>query len=258
MTLSPLFLRTAGVACGALWLAGCAAPQSSDEPPPVVDSTGATAVADERPAGEVAASEPAPLLPSLFFPGSAEQFVGWHCQPAQDLVSAYADDELRLWSRQGAYRLAPAVVASGARFTVDDISFWNRGDEALVESDNGRLDCQQDLSRSAMTRADRPGVMFHGRGNEPGWIVSLDHDAPRLSLLLDYGEREMRLPYRVTVMDNANGRVRLVSGAAEQPFLLELEARACFDDMKGDPFPVRVTLTLDGQTYRGCGQGIAP
>ena len=259
MTLSPSFTRVAGIACGALWLAGCAASPSGDTAPPaVVDSTGATAVADERPAAEVAAIEPAPLLPSLFFPGGAEQLVGWRCQPAQDLVSAHGDDELRLWSRQGAYRLAPAVVASGARYTVDDLSFWNKGDEALVESDNGRLDCQQDLTRSAMTRTDRPGVMFHGRGNEPGWIVSLDHDTPRLSLLLDYGERELRLPYRVTEMDNANGRVQLASGDAEQPFLLELEARACFDDMKGDPFPVRVTLTLDGQTYRGCGQGIAP
>lgn len=242
MTLcGPFSLRPALLAAASLLLVGC----------------GATPVDGPRPgAGQVAST--APLLPSLLFPGGAERFEAWRCTPQQDLVTAFGERELRLWSAHGAYRLAPAVVASGARYQQGDLSFWNKGGDAVVESANGRLDCSADMARSPLTREQRPGVMFHGRGNEPGWHVNLAHDAPELTLTLDYGARELTLPYRVTAMDNAQGRVSLGSGLTDQPFELWLEARACFDDMSGEPFPARVTLTIDGETLRGCGQGIAP
>ncbi|MDR9440366.1 MAG: C-type lysozyme, inhibitor, partial [Halomonas sp.] len=94
--------------------------------------------------------------------------------------------------------------------------------------------------------------------NEPGWIVNLANDRPQATLVLDYGKREMTLPYRVTTLDNAEGRMILASGRADTPFELRLEARACFDSMSGQPFPARVTLSIGGEQYRGCGQGIAP
>jgi len=237
----------------ALGLAGCAAPGEAP-PPEVREAQPSPSPVDD---GAVAAPT-APLLPSLLFPGRAEAFQAWRCTPAQDLVSAVANEELRLWSAHGAYRLAPAVVASGARYQQGDLSFWTKGNAAMVESANGRLDCTADTTRRILTRRQRPGVMFHGRGNEPGWAVSLAHDVPELSLVLDYGERTLTLPYRVTEMDNAGGRVALASGRADHPFTLALEARACFDSMSGKPFPARVTLTIEGETYRGCGQGIAP
>ncbi len=59
-------------------------------------------------------------------------------------------------------------------------------------------------------------------------------------------------------MDNEAGRVVLASGRGDTPFELRIEAGACFDDMSGEPFPARVTLSVDGEQYRGCGQGIAP
>ncbi|SDK78422.1 COG3650 family protein [Billgrantia gudaonensis] len=234
-------------------VAGCAATPDEASEPEVSESRTGT-LPDET----SVVPPKAPLMPSLFFPGGADAFQAWRCTPAQDLVSAVDEKALRLWSAHGAYRLFPAVVASGSRYQQGDLSFWAKGDEAMVESANGRLDCTADMTRSALTRSQRPGVMFHGRGNEPGWTVSLANDAPELSMVLDYGERELALPYRVVEMDNAGGRMKLASGRADRPFSLELEARACFDSMSGKPFPARVTLTIDDETYRGCGQGIAP
>ncbi|MFQ3789959.1 MliC family protein [Halomonas sp. A29] len=242
MTLRFTFsLRPVLLVAGSLLLSGCAA-TPIDGPRP-----GASQVANT-----------APLMPSMLFPGGAESFEAWRCTPEQDLVTAFGERELRLWSAHGAYRLTPAVVASGARYQQGDLSFWNKGGDAVVESANGQLECGAAMARPALTREQRPGVMFHGRGNEPGWNVNLAHDTPELKLVLDYGAREMTLPYRVTGMDNANGRVTLASAQPDQPFELRLEARACFDDMSGEPFPARVTLTIEGQTFRGCGQGIAP
>lgn len=200
----------------------------------------------------------APLLPSTLFPGEAEAFTAWRCTPDQALVTAAGEEELRLWSAHGAWRLAPAVVASGARFEQGELSFWNKGEGAVVESPRGRLECQARLRRQALTRKQRPGVMFHARGNEPGWMASLAHDRPEVTLTLDYGNREQTLPYRVTTLDNEAGRVILASGRGDTPFTLRIEAGACLDDMSGEPFPARVTLSVDGEQYRGCGQGIAP
>ncbi|WP_141321672.1 MliC family protein [Halomonas halmophila] len=239
----------------ALGLAGCAAaPSSSEAPsPPSVDSGDAsseTSSADQ--------ASKAPLLPSALFPGEAERFVGWQCEPDQSLVTAHGEDTLRLWSAHGAYRLDPAVVASGARYQQGDLSFWSKGSEATVESQYGRLKCQQNMRHRALTRESHPGVMFQARGNEPGWMIELANDKPRISMSLDYGERQVNLPYQVKALDNDAGRVVLTSGQAARPFELRIEAGACFDDMSGQPWPARVTLEVNDEVYRGCGQGIAP
>lgn len=247
----PLAIRCLVPLAAGLLLAGCAVSPSESASSPEVADRG-----DSKSKKVVAPT--APLMPSAFFAGDAEAFVAWRCTPAQDLVTAYGDDELRLWSAHGAWRLAPAVVASGARYQQGELSVWDKGEEAVVEGPRGRLDCTRDMTREAMTRQDRPGVMFHARGQEPGWTLSLPSDLPELDLLLDYGERQLTLPYRVTALDNTEGRMQLASGRADTPFELHLEAGACFDSMSGEPFPTRVTLSIDGETYRGCGQGIAP
>lgn len=205
------------------------------------------------------AMETAPLLPSAFFPGSAARFEGWRCEPAsQHLVTAFNDETLRLWSLHGAWRLPQAVVASGARYQEGDISFWQRGEKAQVETPRGQLQCERAISREALTREDHPGVMLFGRGNEPGWSVALSSTTPTLTLTTDYGEQTQTLPYMVSVMDNDAGRVVLENANAGRFFRLRVEAGACFDSMSGKPFPARVTLSLDGEQYSGCGQGIAP
>lgn len=235
-------------------LTGCAVTPGGATTGPEVDERGAS----PREEGTPEAQPTAPLMPSLFFPGKARSFTAWRCTPAQDLITAATEEELRLWSAHGAYRLLPAVVASGARYQQGELSVWNKGDEAVVESGRGRLECTRDLSQEALTRRQRPGTMFHARGNEPGWVVNLASDRPEATLLLDYGEREMTLPYRVSTLDNEEARMILVSGRADTPFALRLEAKACFDSMSGQPFPAQVTLNIDGEQYRGCGQGIAP
>ncbi|MDN6179390.1 MAG: MliC family protein [Halomonas subglaciescola] len=208
--------------------------------------------------GESAVSS-APLLPPMLFPGEAGRFEAWRCTPAkQNLVTAFGDEALRLWSLHGAWRLPQAVVASGARYQDGELSFWNRGDKAQVETPRGQLQCQAGQQRAARTRDDHPGVMFVAHGNEPGWTVELEAHAPTLTLSTDYGETTETLPYMMSVMDNAAGRVVLENADAARFFRVRIESGACFDDMSGNPHPARVTLSIDGDQYSGCGEGIAP
>lgn len=232
-------------AAGALLvMGGCAATSSSP-----ATSSASQASSDNR----------APFFPSALFPGSAQRFDAWHCSPAQQhLVTATNANDLRLWSLHGAWRLPQAVVASGARYQDGEISFWNRGEKALVETPRGQLQCSLAGQRAALTRDDKPGVMFFARGNEPGWSVALAHDTPTLTMQTNYGEESLQLPYMVSVMDNEAGRVVLESADVAPFYRVRIDAGACFDSMSGEPFPARVTLTYGGEQYSGCGQGIAP
>ncbi|MFG6668325.1 MliC family protein [Halomonas sp. HNIBRBA4712] len=227
-------------------LAGCAASQGANgESPP--------GLSPQTPADNVA-----PLLPSALFPGSANAFRAWHCQPAnQHLISADNGQALRLWSLHGAWRLPQAVVASGARYQDGEISFWERGETARVETPRGQLACQAAGTRPAMTRTENPGVMFKGEGDAPRWQVTLAHDTPTLTL--DIGSQPpARFPYMISVLDNQAGRVVLESGDVEPFFRLRIDAGACFARGSEAPYPARVTLTYQGEQYSGCGQGIAP
>lgn len=220
--------------------------------------TGCATAPGAGPAAVVQPAVGAPLMPSALFAGGAERFFAWGCSPEQDLVTSHPDNEMRLWSAHGNWRLDQAVVASGARYQHGDLSFWNKGNEAFVEGPKGRLECQIEAQRQVLTRSERPGVMFFARGNEPDWSVSLAHDKPELELTLGYGSQQQTLPYRVTTLDNSAGRMILASGRGDSPFELRIEGQACFDNMSGEPYPAQVTLTLNGEQYRGCGQGIAP
>lgn len=101
--------------------------------------------------------------------------------------------------------------------------FWNRGEQALVETPRGQLQCDLAASRDASTREEHPNVMFRGQGNEPGWSVALAHDSPELTLTTDYGENVETLNYMVSVMDNEAGRVVLENADADAFFAFALK-----------------------------------
>lgn len=238
-----------------LAMAGCASSPSTSTPLALeVKDLGAALATQSR---TETAKPTSPLLPSAFFANGADAFVAWRCTPAQDLISAFPDNELRLWSGQGHYRLDPAVVASGARYIKGDLSFWNKEREAVVESAHGRLECQKDVSRETISRATRPESIFFAKGNEPGWLFMLDRQSSRLRLVTDYGAETVALPYKVESLSNGQeASVLLSSTDAGQPLQARLQAKACFDSMSGMPYPAQVTLQWQGRTLRGCGQGI--
>ncbi|MHB0776200.1 MliC family protein [Halomonas sp. WWR20] len=239
-------------------MTGCAGPAPTpDTQPPIDDIAVRVPTAVPSAAPDKAPEPKSPLLPSAFFADGAEAFIAWRCMPAQDLIAAFPDGYLRLWSAQGHYRLDRAVVASGKRYVKDDLVFWNEGRQARVESDNGRLACEEDAQRQTLTRRDHPRSIFHAVGNEPGWTLDLDRDRPQMTLISDYGEQNRTLDYQLVNLNNGQqASVILRSNDASQPITVRLQARACFDTMSGKPYPVRVTIEMGSRTLQGCGQGI--
>lgn len=245
-----------GVMCAAA-LSGCA---SSTEPPRVSEASGEGFTPPPRlddVADKTDDAPTSPLLPSAFFADGAPAFVSWRCTPAQDLISAAPPGHLRLWSSQGYYELAPTVVAEAKRYAKGTLSFVQHDGQAHVESDNGQLACQRDARREVTTREMAPGVIFQARGNEPGWLLELDREKPRMTLTTQYGNRVRTLPYHVARLENGH-RASMTLRAHDQgrPVIVRLRARACFDSMSGKPYPVQVRVEQGERTLLGCGQGV--
>jgi len=142
------------------------------------------------------------------------------------------------------FDLKTAVSASGARYTaVDDTAtgFWSKGDLALVTVRGRELpECR------ALREPDLP---FTARGQEPGWMITIDADA--IFLNADFGALQLRMP-KTEPLTTAEGF--LYRTAAEgRRLAVTLRPEICADVATGMPHPYRVRYELDGKAHAGCG-----
>lgn len=89
------------------------------------------------------------------------------------------------------------------------------------------------------------GHGYQARGQEPGWIVSID-DA-RIDYLGNYGEKRIvvaRPDPRTTFNGHRYETARLI---------VDVTHGRCNDVMSGHGYADQVMVIADGETYRGCG-----
>jgi heat shock protein HslJ/membrane-bound inhibitor of C-type lysozyme len=140
--------------------------------------------------------------------------------------------------------LKPAVSASGARYTaVDDTAtgFWSKGERALVTV-RGR-----ELPECRALR--EPELPFTARGQEPGWMITIDADA--ILINADYGALKLRLPKTEPLMIDEGFLYRTESEGRR--LAVAIRPDICVDVATGMPHPYRVRYELDGKANAGCG-----
>ena len=101
--------------------------------------------------------------------------------------------------------------------------------------------------------AQRRGVEFRAIGQEPGWMLEIDHEKS-IYLLADYGEKKVTMPVAaprdsagVTIYDAKTEAHRLT---------VRIQTIVCHDTMSGEEMTHTVTVILDGTEYRGCGRSL--
>lgn len=145
--------------------------------------------------------------------------------------------------------LTPVRAASGARYRGDDVVVWNKGEEARVEVDGETLSgCTRSPRRSVWREARRRGVVVRGVGQEPGWVLEVRPD--RLHFSGDYGQRTVTVPRSAVAVDSTAERTVYRADRVRAV----VEADPCTDIMSGEAFSHTVTVTVDGDRYRGCGR----
>lgn len=99
----------------------------------------------------------------------------------------------------------------------------------------------------AAVAAESPA--FTARGNEPGWLLTVDSE--HATLKWNYGANEAVVP-RTEPSESNDGR-RYVSVTEAHDLRVDMADRVCRDSMSGMPYPNQVTVTIDGETLSGCG-----
>jgi putative lipoprotein len=148
-------------------------------------------------------------------------------------------------------------AASGAKYSDGTVTFWNKGNSARLEVPPDTFpDCAGQHAANIWETAKLRGIDFRAVGNEPGWYLEID-DGVRIVAVVDYGEKRAVTPAPPPAMTDADTRriSYLVRTEAHRLSIVIAEL-PCADVMSGEEFPARVTLTLDGKEYQGCGRSL--
>jgi len=142
------------------------------------------------------------------------------------------------------FELKPMVSASGARYrAVDgtDTGFWSKGQRALATVHG------KELPECLAVR--EPDLPFTARGQEPGWMITMDTGA--IFLNADFGALQLRFPQTAPQV-SADG-IRYRTEADGRRLSVWIQPRICADIATGMPHPYQVRYELDGKGHAGCG-----
>ncbi len=111
------------------------------------------------------------------------------------------------------------------------------------------------LLASCQTMTETPPMpeatdKYIARGNEPGWIVTMD--AISIDYQGDYGETKINVP-APQGRPSFNG-MRYVTDR----ITVDITYSSCTDDMSGKRFADTVSLVADGKELKGCGGRVLP
>lgn len=134
--------------------------------------------------------------------------------------------------------LHQVVSASGARYagTADSTTaLWNRGSETTITLRGEPLPTCHEAARAP----------FVARGNEPGWMLTLD--SAMATLVYAYGEDTASAAVTSRLEDDVTAVV------AAGSMTITIRAEPCADASTGMPHPSSVSVRVDSLDLRGCG-----
>lgn len=178
----------------------------------------------------------------------------YDCEGTRTVVEQTSPEEiqLRLPSRQ--VSLPRVRSASGAKYALAGTVFWSRGPIALLElPDSDAAQCEEDRPSSLREDARLRGVHYRGLGSEPGFSIEIGPED--IAFEYDYGAKKLVFPLEEPRVDDRGQRTYDQTTSAHH-LRVAIEDGVCLDSMTGDAFETTVEVTLDGRTFRGCGDAL--
>ncbi len=97
---------------------------------------------------------------------------------------------------------------------------------------------------------------FRAVGQEPGWQLEI-RKGEEMRFTYDYGMGTAVTPASRAQVDPSTGTQTYHAIAEANDLRVEIVPVRCTDAMSGRPFASTVSVTLNGKTYRGCGEDLA-
>jgi putative lipoprotein len=230
-------------------LAGCS--RKADETPTAIQPA-SPAAATAEPAAPEPSAAPVEDVPE----GVLLAYV-WDCDDGASLTmkNLLRENAIVLDLHEGPRHLPQVVSASGAKYDDGGVSFWTKGDTAMLERKGGAVvNCRENRARSVVADARARGVAYRGLGNEPGWLIEIS-PPDRILFNTNYGQERHAFEGATVTGDTASGaEYRAAHGDVQ--ITVTVTREPCQDDMAGTPFDHSFVVLFGGRTYRGCGSDL--
>jgi len=129
---------------------------------------------------------------------------------------------------------------------------WTAFGSRLLEIDRDRALAPWDGVFFQLAR-DRD---FRAVGQEPGWQLEIRQGA-EMRFTYDYGKDSVVTPAARVKVDSNTGTRTYHAVTEANDLRVEIVPVQCNDSMSGKPFAATVSVTFNGQTFRGCGEELA-
>lgn len=241
--------KAAPLIIGLLAFAGCKPAEETPAP-----TAGPAPAATEEPAAPPAVAVPADVPP----PEGVLRAYVWDCDGGLTLrmKNLYLEDAITLEMHEGARRLPQVESGSGAKYSDGSLTFWTKGDTAILEREGvAPVNCQESRYASLLADARERGVRYRGRGNEPGWTVEVG-PGERLEFVTNYGQDRYTFD-SATESGSETAGARVIRAEKLGRYIkVSVTTEACSDDMSGEQFAQLVVVEFGGTRYRGCGTAL--
>lgn len=178
--------------------------------------------------------------------GGPEPQPVYHCGQMEIRVTPGAsEDLLGIDYLDRRLLLKPARSASGALYVApgdEQTRFWSKGERATLT-----------IRGETYPECLVPGAVempFEARGNEPFWRAVVDGNELRLERPFE-AEGVTRLSVDKVIADR-HGR-EFQARKEDLDISLTVARQLCQDSMSGAQYPAQTRLTVNGQTFNGCG-----
>jgi membrane-bound inhibitor of C-type lysozyme len=187
---------------------------------------------------------------------SAAKTYVYECSDGYGFVARVEGEKAWLFLPRKTISLPHVPSGSGAKYSEDQITYWSKGDEALLEIGSEKhTKCKNNRAKAIWEDAKLSGVDFRAIGNEPGWnleIIMRD----RIVFVGNYGQNRYEfITTGPSVDQQARTTVYEVQNDKHEMSVI-IAGRRCRDTMSGEAFEATVTVILDGKKFQGCGKAL--
>jgi len=186
----------------------------------------------------------------------AEQTFVFECDDGFHFTARTAGNTVWLFLPGQAVQLPRVRSESGTKYAGGELSLWNQGEVALLETETGpHRNCQNNPAQAVWEHAKLEGVDFRASGNEPGWHIEITL-GDEIVLVTDYGQSAYRFKTPEPDIDRTARKTTYTTQEGRHRLSVELEGRACQDSMSDQSFEVTVAVKLDERQFHGCGKAL--
>ena len=205
-----------------------------------------------QPPAQDEAFKTAPLLPNQ----SNQKTYVYECSNGFTFTVRLDHENVYLFLPDKNARLANVPSASGTKYRNDLITFWSKGEEALLDTGNTIYrNCRNNRAKAIWENAKLNGLDFRAVGNEPGWFLEIN-TGDKIRFVNNYGQDRYEFATPEPKIDKQAHITTYTTHNDTNTLTVTIHGKPCRDSMSGESFANIVTVTLDNTEFQGCGRAL--